>query len=180
MLGRALAAVLSAFLVLVVAGCAALGAAVGTGAALQGAGYQGVGVNIETGAGQPAGGLVQVSYTRGPTGDDQQDGLHAERIVWDTLRFRFGAVAVVKTSGGCAGPVCVSRSGIVARATYSQLAARFGPRSPSLDATTTAGAIRLPGWAIPLAAVLAAAVMAAGIVVVTMIVRARRRSRVRA
>jgi hypothetical protein len=168
--------VISVLLLLAVAGCAVLGAAVGTSAALQRAGYHGVGVNIATGTGAPAGGLVQVSYSRGPTGNDEQDALQAERIVWDTLRYRFGALVIVKDSGGCAGPVCVSQSGEVARATYSQLAAKFGPRPPGVHATSAADAIRFPGWAVELAVVLAGAVMAAAAVVVWMILRSRHRS----
>src|SRR5260370_25622895 len=72
--------------------------------------------------------MVQVSYRRGPSGNDQPDAQAAELIIWHTLRYRFGALVIVKTAGGCAGLVCVSESGVVARATYAQLAARFGPR----------------------------------------------------
>jgi hypothetical protein len=168
--------VLSILVVGAVAGCAVLGAALRTGAALHGAGYQNVDVNIATGAGRPADGLVRVSYSRGPTGYDDQDAQRAERIVWDTLRYRFGALVIVKASGGCAGPVCVSRSSRLARVTYSRLAARFGPRSAGLESTGAADAIRFPAWAIALAVVLAVAVMAAAVVVITMILRSGNRT----
>jgi len=169
-------AVVSVLLAGAAAGCAVLGAALGAGAALQGAGFQHVGVNIATGAGRPAGGIVRVSYSRGPTGDDQQDVQRAERIVWDTLRYRFGALVIVKTSGGCAGPVCVSQSRRIARVTYSRLAARFGPRPAGLDTADAAGAIRFPAWAIALAIALTVSVMAAAAVVMTMILRSRHRT----
>jgi hypothetical protein len=158
------------------AGCAVLGAAVGTGAALQGAGYQHVGVNIATGAGRPAGGIVRVSNSRGPTGDDQQDAQRAERIVWTTLRYRFGALVIVKASRGCAGPVCVSQSRQLTRVSYSRLAARFGPRPAGLDAAGAASAINLPAWAIALVVALAITVMAAAALVMTLILRSRRRA----
>jgi len=132
-------------IVLALAGCAALGAAVGSSAALQEAGYQNAGVNISTGSGQPAGGMVQVSYRRGPSGNDQQDAQDAELIIWHTLRYRFGGLVIVKTAGGCAGLVCVSESGVVARATYAQLAARFGPRPRGLDVTSGTSPIGFPG-----------------------------------
>ena len=162
-------------IVLALAGCAALGAAVGSSAALQEAGYQNAGVNISTGSGQPAGGMVQVSYRRGPSGNDQQDAQDAELIIWHTLRYRFGALVIVKASGGCAGPVCVSQSRRIARVTYSRLAARFGPRPAGLDTADAAGAIRFPAWAIALAVALAVSVMAAAAVVMTMILRSRHR-----
>ena len=153
-----------------------MGAALRTSAALQGAGYQKVDVNIATGAGRPADGLVRVSYSRGPTGYDQQDAQRAEHIVWDTLRYRFGELVIVKVSGGCAGPVCVSRSSRLARVSYSRLAGRFGPRPARLESTGAADAITFPAWAIVLAVVLAVAVMAAAAAVMIMIVRSRDRT----
>ena len=159
-----------------VAGCAVLGAALRTSAALHGAGYQNVDVNIAIGAGRPADGLVRVSYSRGPTGHDQQDAQRAERIVWDTLRYRFGALVIVRATGGCAGPVCVSRSSRLARVTYSRLAARFGPRPAGMDETRAADAIRFPARATALAVVLAVVVMAAAVVVITMILRSGNRT----
>ena len=164
-------ALLAMLLVVAVSGCAALGAAVGTAAVLQGAGYQNVSVNIATGAGQPAGGLVRVSYSRGPSGNDQRDAEHAERIVWHTLRYHFGALVIVKDGGGCAGPVCVSESGVIARATYSHLAARFGPRPRGLEAAGAADAIRFPDWAMALAIGVAVAVTAAVAAVLALIMR---------
>ncbi len=163
-------------IVLALAGCAALGAAVGSSAALQEAGHQNAGVNISTGSGQPAGGMVQVSYRRGPSGNDQQDAQDAELIIWHTLRYRFGALVIVKTAGGCAGLVCVSESGVVARATYAQLAARFGPRPRGLDVTSGTSPIGFPGWAVALVVALAVAVLAAATVVMAMILRSKPRA----
>ena len=117
-----------------------------------------------------------MSYSRGPTGNDEQDAQRAERIVWDTLRYRFGALVVVKTSGGCAGPVCMSQSRRLARVTYRRLAARFGPRPAGLDAADAAGTITVPAWAIALAVALAVAAMAAAAVVLTIILRSRHRT----
>jgi hypothetical protein len=54
----------------VLAGCAALGAALRTSSALQGAGYQNANVNVSTGGGLPAGGVVTVTYSSGPAGND--------------------------------------------------------------------------------------------------------------
>ncbi|MGN6795736.1 MAG: hypothetical protein ACTHJW_25360 [Streptosporangiaceae bacterium] len=173
LLGRAVIFVLLAG---AIAGCAALGAAIGTAAALRGAGYQRVGVNISTGIGRPAGGIVRVSYNRGPAGNDKQDAQRAERIVWHSLRYRFGALVVVRTSGGCAGPVCVSQSRRLGHLTYAQLAARFGPRPAGLDAAGSAGAFSVPAWAIALGVGLAVTVMAAAALVLTMILRSRRRT----
>ena len=165
-----LAAVLLAF---AVAGCAALGAAVRTAAKLQGAGYRNVGVDISSGAGQAAGGVVRVSYSSGPAGANGRDAEHAERIVWDTLRYRFGVLVVVKVAGGCAGPVCVSGSRVLARATYAQLAARFGPRPRGLSAP---GGTGFPVWVIALVAGVAVAIGAAVAVILVLALRPSRRS----
>jgi hypothetical protein len=158
---------------LALAGCAALAAAARAGSALQAAGYQNANVNVSSGSGLPAGGLVSVSYSGGPAGHDQADARHAEEIVWDTYSDRFGAVAVMKVSGGCTGPFCMTRSDEVASATYAQLAARFGPRPPGLGTGSTA----LPGWAVPVGL----GVAVGGIVLIAAIVLAvilrRKRSR---
>ena len=168
-------AIVSLLLVGATTGCGALGTALGTSAALQGAGYQHSAVSIMTAEGQPGGGIVRVSYTEGPTGDDQADARRAEHIVWKTLRYRFGALAIIKTSGGCAGSVCVSQSQVLAHATYARLAAKFGPRPKSLNQAEGAGTIRFPAWAIALAAALAVVVMAAAALVLTLILRSSRR-----
>jgi len=159
-----------------IAGCAALGAALGTSAALRAAGYQNTNVNIVTTEGQPGGSVVRMSYTAGPSGNDQADAQRAEHIVWTTLRYRFGALLIVKTSGGCTGPVCESQSQVLARVTYSRLAAKFGPRPKGLDRADGAGAIRFPTWAIALAVALGVSVMAAAALVLTMVLRSSRRA----
>src|SRR5260370_10805190 len=115
--------------------------------------------------------MVQVSYRRGPSGNDQPDAQDAELIIWHTLRYRFGGLVIVKTAGGCAGLVCVSESGVVARATYAQLAARFGPRPRGMDVTSGTSPIGFPGWAVALVVALAVAVLAAATVVMAMILR---------
>jgi surface antigen len=163
-------------LALAVAGCAALSAALQTSAALQSAGYQNVNVNVATGSGSPSGGLVSVSYSSGPADNDQRDAQRAEKIVWDTFPGRFGALAIVKESGGCAGPLCATQQNEMASATYAQLAARFGPRSYGLDKGSAAGLITVPGWALFLGLGLAVAVIAAAAIVLTLILK-RKRSR---
>jgi hypothetical protein len=147
-----------------------------TGAALRSAGYQNVSVNVETGSSLPAGGLVGVSYSRGPTGNDQRDAPGAEKIVWDSFPGRFGAVAIVKVSGGCAGPVCATNSDELASATYAQLAARLGARPHGLDKASPAGNIGVPGWALFLVLGLAVAVIAAAALVLVLIIRRNRKS----
>jgi hypothetical protein len=157
-----------------VASCAVLGAAIGTAAALQGAGYQDVHVDITTIAGTKGGGNVRVSYSGGPTGDDTRDSEHAERIVWTTLRYRFAMLVIVRASGNCADPVCVSQARTLARVTYSELAARFGPRPAGLETAGPSSGISLPGWVIGVAIVVALGVMGAAAVVLTMLIRSRR------
>jgi hypothetical protein len=160
-------------LILAVAGCAALGAALRTSTALQAAGYQNANVNISTGSGQPAGDVVGVTYSRGPTGNDQRDAQGAEKIVWNNFTSSFGALAIVKVSGGCTGPVCVSHSTELASLTYAQLAAKFGPRPASLAKSGTT----LPGWAVPvgLGVALGGIAVAAAITVLVLILRRKRR-----
>ena len=159
-----------ALLAAALAGCAALSAALHTDAALRGAGYQNVSVNISTGTGLPSGGAVRVGYSRGPAGREPRDALHAERIVWDTLSYRFGEVVIYEVAGGCTGAVCVSSSRELAQASYAQLASRFGPRPSGLGT----GGSGVAGWAVGLAIGLAVAVVAAMVLVVVLIVRSRR------
>jgi hypothetical protein len=163
-------------IVIALAGCAALGAALSTSAHLQQAGYQNVGVNIETGSAQGAG-TVQVSYSRGPTGAGQADALHAEHIVWDTLRYHFALLVIVRKAGGCAGPVCVSQSNVLAEDTYSELADKFGPRPRSLGTTSSGNPFNVPGWAIAIAIAIVLALMAGAVVVLVLIVRHSRSQR---
>lgn len=156
----------------VLAGCASLEAALHTSLALQSAGYQNANVNMSTGDERPAGGLVSVTYSSGPTGNDQRDAQGAEKIVWDTFSQHFGTLTIVKVAGGCTGPVCVSHSTELASVTYAQLAARFGPRPQGADKASPG----LPGWAVPVGA--AAGVVgfvAIAAIVVTLIVRRKRR-----
>lgn len=160
-------------LALAVAGCAALGAALRTSSALQGDGYQDVNVNVTTGSDIPAGGLVTVSYSSGPADNRQRDAQRAEQIVWDTFPGRFGALAIEKESGGCAGPVCATDSVEVASATYAQLAAGFGPRPHGLDKASAT----LPGWAVAIGLGLAVAVISAAVTVVTLVVKRKKRKR---
>jgi len=139
-------------------------AALNTSAALGHAGYRNASVNVTTGTGLPANGVVQVSYSRGPTGDDQNDAATAEHVVWDSYAARFGAVVIVKVSGGCAGPVCATQSEQVASATYAQLRSEFGPRPRGLNASPTSGLI-VPVWFIAAAAILVLSVIAALVVI---------------
>lgn len=144
----------------------------GTESSLRGAGYQDVGVNIASGSGLPANGMVSLSYSHGPTGNGQRDARHAEQIVWDSLRYRFGALSIIKTSGGCDGPVCVSHSAVLDSVTYAELAARFGPRPHGLDAVSATHAVSIPPWA--LGAGLAALLIAAAVIAV-LVIRSRKR-----
>jgi hypothetical protein len=162
--GLALAAVL--------AGCAALGAALSVSTALGQAGYDGVSVNVASGAGLPVGGLVQVSYSSGPAGSGEEAAARAERIVWDSYAARFGAVAVFKVSGGCTGPVCATESRQIADATYSQLSSEFGPRPRGLHGASLMSVSGVSGWDIAAAVMLFVSVIATAVVV-----RRRRRRR---
>ena len=166
-----MAAVCLSLLALAVSGCATFQAALRTGAALQGAGFQGVNMDVATGTSEPAGGLISVGYSGGPTGHEQRDAREAEKIVWDTFPGRFGAIAVIKDSGGCAGPVCATQSSEIAGASYAQLAARFGPRPHGLDSASPATYMPVPGWAKVLALGLAVVVIAATAIALTVILR---------
>jgi hypothetical protein len=97
----------------------------------------------------------------------------AERIVWNTLRYRFGVVTVSQTSGGCArGSFCESSSTEIASQTYAQLRGEFGPRPAGLDKTSVSQTDPMPSW-LP-GAVTGAAV---SVVVVAVIWALRRRLR---
>lgn len=109
--------------------------------ALQGAGYQTVGLGNDISAGTPSGGLVTIQYTKGPTGNVQQDARHAEKIVWDSYPYRFGGISITQFSATCA-PACPSHDFSV---TYPQLAGRFGPRPRGLGAASLVGASVVPG-----------------------------------
>jgi len=161
-------------LALALAGCAALGAALRSSAALQGAGFQNANVNVSSGSGLPASGLVTVTYSSGPAGNDQRDVPDAEKIVWDTFSGRFGALTIVKVSGGCTGPVCVSHSTELASVTYAQLAARFGSRPRGLEKESAT--LPIPGWAVALAIGLVIVVIGAATIVAVLILR-RKKSR---
>ena len=174
---RIMAAACLLVLGIAVVGCAALNAALHTSLALQDAGYQNVNVNVSNGDGAPAGGLVSVVYSRGPSGSDQGDAQRAEKIVWDTYSDRFGAVAIIKESGGCAGPFCATHSDELASATYAQLAARFGPRPRGLDKGGTGGSIKIPGWAIPVGLGLVVVIIGTVATAATLILRRKGRNR---
>ena len=169
----AIPAACALLLALAVSGCATFQAALRTSAALQGAGYQGVTVNVATGTSEPAGGLISVAYSGGPTGNEQRDARRAEKIVWDTFPGRFGAVAVIKDSGGCADPVCATQYNEVAVVSYAQLAVSFGPRPHGLGSASPAD-IAVPGWAKVLVLGLAVVVIAAAAILALILRRAGR------
>jgi hypothetical protein len=175
---RPLAALTSCLLLvgLSAAGCADLGAEEATGSALGSAGYQDVNINVDTGSGLPSGGLVSVGYSQGPTGNEQKDARRAEKIVWDTLALRFGALEILKESGGCAGPVCESQSDEIASATYAQLTTEFGQR-PHRLAVSPSGSFKVDGWLLLAGFWVIAAVIVAVVVVTTRVARRRRPGR---
>jgi hypothetical protein len=159
-------------LALTASGCASILGALRTSADLQSAGYQNVSVDISTGTGQ-SGESVSVIYSRGPTGNDQRDAQHAEKIVWDTFPGRFSAVEIIIQSGGCVGPACTSQSDPIAGATYAQLAAEYGPRPRGLDQASAAGHFALPGWAIGTVVGLALLIVVAAVLILVLILRRR-------
>jgi hypothetical protein len=159
-------------LLVIISGCSFLSGITGTESSLQDAGYRDVDVNIASGSGLPANGLVSLSYSHGPTGNGQRDARHAEQIVWDSLRYRFGALSIIKTSGGCDGPVCVSHSAVLDSVTYAGLAARLGPRPRGLDAVSATHAVRISPWAIDLGL---AALLAGVTLTVTLVTKSRKR-----
>jgi hypothetical protein len=157
------------------AGCAGLAAEEQTGSALDKAGYQNVSINVTSGSGLPSGGIISVSYSRGPSGSEQADVHQAEKIVWDTYPSRFGELAILIVSGGCVGPVCSSSSNVVAEETYSQLGAMFGPRPPNLKLASGSASFGVPTWAVVLCVVLVAGAIATAIVLPLTLGRRRRR-----
>jgi len=159
-------------LVVIVSGCSFLSGINGTESSLHGAGYQDVDVNIASGAGLLANGMVSLSYSHGPTGNGQRDARRAEQIVWDSLRYRFGALSIIKTSGGCDGPVCVSHSAVLDSVTYAELAARFGSRPRGLDAVSATHAVSIPRWALGAGL---AALLAGAAIIAALVIRSRRR-----
>ncbi len=160
---------------IVLAGCGFLSGANKTRTSLQHAGYRNVGVNIQSGSGTPRDGLVNITYSAGPTGDDNRDAYNAARVVWETFGYRFGALAITKTSGGCAGPFCVSHNTGLGAETYQQMLAQFGPRPANLDTKSADNAQPFPIWIIPVG--LLVVVVAAIAVIVVVVVRKRRHPR---
>jgi hypothetical protein len=133
------------------------------------AGYRNAGIRLESGSGLPADGLVDVSYSDGPAVNAETNVRNAERIVWNTLRYRFGVLTVSQTSGGCArGSFCESSSTEIGSQTYAQLRGEFGSRAAGLDNTSVSQADAIPSWLPAAFSVLAVSVGAA-------VIRARRR-----
>ncbi len=162
-------------LALAVAGCASLAAEGQLGSALQKAGYQNVGINVTSGSGMPSGGYLNVSYSRGPSANEQADVQRAEKIVWDSYPSRFGVLSILTVSGGCVGPVCSSSSNVVASATYAQLATRFGPRPRNLKVASGQSSFGVPAWAVILCVVLVVAAVVTAIVLPLTLTRRRKR-----
>jgi hypothetical protein len=139
---------------------------------LQQAGYRDAAVHLESGSGLPADGRVDVSYSVGPAGNAQTDARNAERITWNTLRYRFGLLTITRVSGGCtSGTFCVSSSTQLGRETYAHLRAEFGSRPAGLDKTSASQAVSVPRW---LPGVLSVCVLAAAAATVAAVIRARR------
>jgi len=152
-------------LVLAVAGCSAtLDAEVRTTAALKAAGYQGVHMTVDYGSEFPANGLIILSYSTGPAGNDQGDAQHTEKIVWDSYSHIFGTLEIYRQSD----PRYIQ----VARLTYAQLAAAFGPRSPGLENASAATAHR---QTVTDAAEVAIACLASGALALIVVMRSKRR-----
>jgi hypothetical protein len=146
-----------------------------TVSSLQHAGYRNVGVSLESGIQFPSGGLVGISYSAGPAGNAETDAYNAERIVWNTLRYRFSALTISQTSGGCArGVFCESSSTEIGRKSYAQLRAEFGPRPAGLDKTSVSQTDPTPPW---LPGVASVCVTAAAITTAIAVTRARHRRR---
>jgi len=126
------------------------------------AGYRNAVIHLESGSGLPADGLVDVSYSNGPAANAETDVFNAERIVWNTLRYRFGVLAVSQTSGGCAGgSFCSSSSTEIGSQTYAQLHGEFGSRPAGLDKTSVSQTDPIPSWLPTAVSVLAVAVAGA-------------------
>jgi len=126
------------------------------------ASYRNAGIRLESGSGLPADGLVDVSYSDGPAANAETNVHNAERIVWNTLRYRFGVLTVSQTSGGCArGSFCESSSTEMASQTYAQLRGEFGSRPGGLDKTSVSQADPIPSVLRGAVSVLAVSVAAA-------------------
>ncbi len=137
------------------------------------AGYRNVGIHLESGSGFPSDGQVDISYSAGPAGNAETDVHDAERIAWNTLRYRFGVLTISQTSGGCAqGLFCVSSSTEIGSETYAQLRAEFGSRPAGLDKTSVSQTDPVPSW---LPGVVGVCLQAAVIAIVAAVIRARRR-----
>ena len=126
----------------------ALAATSSTISDLDQAGYRNAGIGLEAGSGLSADGVADVSYSAGPAADAEANAYNAERIVWNTLSYRFGVLTVSQTSGGgCArGFSCASSSTEIASQTYAQLRREFGPRPAGLDKTSVSQAAPVPSW----------------------------------
>lgn len=126
------------------------------------AGFRDALIHLESGSGLPQDGLVDVSYSTGPGRNAATDVDIAERIVWNSLPYRFGLLAVSQTSGGCArGSFCASSSTEVGSETYAQLRAEFGSRRAGLDKTSVSQTDPIPSWLPGVVCVLAVAIVAA-------------------
>ncbi|HEX7165089.1 MAG TPA: hypothetical protein VF223_28075 [Trebonia sp.] len=155
----------------------ALAATSSTISDLDQAGYRNARIGLEAGSGLSADGQVNVSYSSGPATSTETNVYNAERIVWNTLRYRFGVLTVSQTSGGCArGSFCESSSTEIASLTYAQLRGEFGPRPAGLDKTSVSQADPIPSWLPGAFSALAVSVAAA----VTWARRRRLRDSVRA
>jgi hypothetical protein len=106
---RRLALALAA--VLAVAGCSRAEGVKDTRRALEGAGYQGVDIDLRAGSGI---GIARVDAASGPAPET------AARVVWETLPVSFDQLIVAV--GGATTPF-----------SYEELTGRFGPRDSSLD-----------------------------------------------
>lgn len=126
------------------------------------AGYRNAGIGLESGSGLSADGMVDVSYSDGPAANAETNVYNAERIVWNTLRYRFGVLTVSQTSGGCArGSFCESSSTEIGSQTYAQLRGEFGSRPAGLDKTSVSQTDPIPSWLPGAVSVLAVSVVAA-------------------
>jgi hypothetical protein len=140
----------------------ALAATSSTISDLDQAGYRNAGIGLEAGSGLSADGLVDVSYSGGPAANSETNVYNAERIVWNTLRYRFGVLTVSQTSGGCArGSFCESSSTEIGSQTYAQLRGEFGPRPAGLDKTSVSQTDPVPSWLPGAFSVLAVSIVAA-------------------
>ncbi|HEX3621159.1 MAG TPA: hypothetical protein VHT97_02480 [Acidimicrobiales bacterium] len=157
---RVLAALALCGVAVGVGGCGRRSEFAATRRALDRAGYRSVAITVRSG-----GGVVFATVTaRSPGGAGVADT--AAEIVWQTLDVRFDRVAIAVAPG-------------VAVLGYDDLAARFGPRDPSLDRPAPAqtnGRVRseLLGVVV-LGAVLAGAGLVAGVVLVRRSLRVGRR-----